>query len=125
MEFVTVADDKRETLAGGMVRSPSGNKTKWHLVSRGPMLERWAELLTRGAIVYGADNWMQALKETDLVKRHETKERFVESAARHFNQWLQGDRKEDHAAAVIFNLNGYEAMLATDRNEQKDVNATK
>lgn len=114
MEFVTKADDKRETLAGGMVRSPTGDKTLYHLVTRGPMLKRWAQLLTRGARVYGADNWMKALADTDPDKRHATKERFVESAFRHFMQFMEGDRTEDHAAAVIFNLNGYEAMLATD-----------
>jgi hypothetical protein len=38
----------------------------------------------------------------------EEMERFRESAARHFVQWMNGERDEDHAAAVVFNLNGYE-----------------
>lgn len=38
----------------------------------------------------------------------EEMERFRESAARHFFQWMRGDTDEDHAAAVVFNLNGYE-----------------
>jgi len=115
--FITKTSDTKEQLAGGMVRSTSEGKTLFHLVTRGPMLRRWAELLTRGAKVYGADNWMLALKATDPVERQKTKDRYQESAFRHFIQFMEGDRTEDHAAAVIFNLNGYEAMLATDPKE--------
>jgi hypothetical protein len=43
-----------------------------------------------------------------LATGDEELERFRASAVRHFVQWLQGATDEDHAAAVIFNLNGYE-----------------
>jgi hypothetical protein len=39
-------------------------------------------------------------------------ERFQESAARHFEQWLEGENDEDHAAAVFFNINGAEYVKA-------------
>ena len=113
-EFETKATDARIELAGGMVRSPSDGKRDYTLVRKGPLFERWVALLSRGAAVYGKNNWLLALKATDVDKRTETKERFIESAARHFEQWLAGDRSEDHAAAVIFNMNGFEAMLDTD-----------
>ena len=32
-------------------------------------------------------------------------ERAWESAFRHFMQWYNGDRDEDHGAAVFFNIN--------------------
>jgi len=118
MAFETKSDDKREQLANGMVRSPAGDKVDWTLIRKGPMYRRWAELLNRGAKIYGKNNWMQALLSTDRDAREKTKERFKESAARHFEQWLNGERDEDHAAQTLFNLNGYEAMLETDHLAQ-------
>ncbi len=112
--FETKATGEKEELANGMVRSPSGTKPNWLLVTKGPLLKRWMELLGRGAVVYGPNNWTLALTATNLAERAKTKERYRESAARHFMQWLNGDRDEDHAAGVVFNLNGYEAMLETD-----------
>jgi hypothetical protein len=34
--------------------------------------------------------------------------RFKESACRHFVQWMRGDVDEDHAAALFFNVCGFE-----------------
>lgn len=99
---------------GSMVRSPDTGKTDYALTYRGPMLRRWAELLSRGAVVYGADNWLEGLREADPAIRSRIKRRYKKSAARHFWQWMMGQRDEDHAAAVYFNLNGYEAMVWTD-----------
>lgn len=113
-EFRTESDDRRENLAGGMVRSPSDGKVDYTLVRKGPLFERWAALLARGAKVYGKNNWLLAMESTDVEARNKTKARFAESASRHFEQWLSGDRSEDHAAAVLFNLNGFEHMLDTD-----------
>lgn len=100
-EFVTKDSGQREAFASGMVRDVQTDKTLYHLVFSGPMFKRWAELLTRGAVKYGEDNWTLANGEAEL-------KRFRASAVRHFYQWLQGDTDEDHAAAVIFNINGYE-----------------
>lgn len=99
---------------GEMVRSPDTGKVDISLIFRGPMLLRWAELLTRGAANYGADNWIKGVLESDPQIRSNIKKRYKKSAARHFWQWITGDRSEDHAAAIIFNLNGYEAMRWTD-----------
>lgn len=97
-----------------MVRSPANDKTNFTLILRGVMFQRWAELLTRGAVVYGADNWLEGLREADPAKRLAIKKRYLESATRHYVQWIRGDRDEDHAAAVFFNINGYESMVWTD-----------
>lgn len=114
MIFETKDSGKRAELAGGMVRDTEDGKTDYALVYDGPMLERWAQLLTRGAVKYMQRNWMLALVEDDAAKRRATKRRFLRSAARHFAQWMSGARDEDHGAAVFFNINCYEAMLETD-----------
>ena len=69
------------------------------------MLERWAIHLTNGAKKYEKRNWMQA-------GGNEERERFRESAIRHFLQWFRGEIDEDHAAAVLFNINGVEYLDA-------------
>jgi hypothetical protein len=99
--FETKDSGERLKFASGMVRDTATDKTKYHLVFSGPMFKRWAELLTRGAVKYDEDNWMKANGPAEL-------KRFRESAVRHFIQWLDGDIDEDHAAAILFNVNGAE-----------------
>lgn len=108
-EFVTKDSGQRVEFASGMKRDVSTNKTLWHLVRSGPMYRRWAELLTRGAVKYGEDNWLLASGEAEL-------KRFKESLTRHFEQYLAGDTDEDHAAAVIFNINGMEYVKERMKN---------
>jgi hypothetical protein len=100
-KFEIKAGGERKTFDSGMQRDVDTSKIMWDLVWDGPMLERYARHLTGGAVKYSRKNWMRASTVEEL-------ERFRESAARHFAQWLMGDRSEDHAAAVIFNLNGAE-----------------
>lgn len=88
----------RQEFKGGMVRDIADNKTWWSLVYDGPMLKRWAEHLTKGARKYEKRNWMKAEGVEEL-------ERAKDSAARHFAQWMAGAVDEDHAAAVMFNIN--------------------
>lgn len=100
-EFTVKDSGKREEFSSGMVRDTANDKTNFALVFDGPMLWRWATHLTLGAGKYAKRNWMKAAGEEEY-------ERFRESAARHFAQWYRGDKDEDHAAAVIFNMNGAE-----------------
>ena len=100
-EWVTRDSGNREYYESGMQRDVTEGKTKWHLITSGPMLKRWAELLTRGAEKYSDDNWMKANSFDEYA-------RFRESAFRHFMQWYYGHDDEDHAAATMFNLNGAE-----------------
>ncbi len=112
-DFETKDSGKRLALTNGMVRDVEDGKTDYSLVFSGVMLERWAGLLTRGAVKYGSDNWLRATVSTDLEGREAVKARFKRSLLRHMVQWLRGDTDEDHAAAIIFNVNGYETMVAT------------
>lgn len=99
-KFVTKDSGKRKEFASGMVRDLNDDKPMYTLCYQ-PMFKRWAELMTRGAKKYGANNWKKAEGEEEL-------ERFKDSALRHMMQWLEGDKTEDHAAAVFFNISGCE-----------------
>lgn len=100
-EFEIKDSGERQSFASGMVRDIAEDKIDFSLALDGPMFRRYAEHLTAGAKKYAKRNWMQADGQEEL-------DRFMESAFRHFLQWYQGDRDEDHAAAVIFNINGAE-----------------
>lgn len=104
-EFEMKESGERKEFNSGMQRDEDTSKIMYDLVFDGPMLKRYAKHLTTGAYRYAPRNWMKAqtLEEMD---------RFRQSAARHFFQWMEGARDEDHMAAVIFNLNGYEYVRA-------------
>lgn len=97
--FITKDSGERQEFPTGMRRDVQSDKPRYDLVYAGPLLERWAWLLKRGAEKYGDNNWTLASTQEEL-------DRFQSSAARHFAQWMQGDQTEDHAAAIVFNLNG-------------------
>jgi len=103
-QFITKDSGKRKEFKSGMVRDTQDGKPMYTLCYQ-PMLKRWAELMTRGAIKYGRNNWQLASGEEEL-------ERFKDSALRHIYQWLEGDTSEDHAAAVFFNMSGAEYVHA-------------
>lgn len=109
-QWKTKDSGERTNFASGMTRDTSTGKINYRRLLDGPMLERWAGLLARGAEKYpdvkpGVANWTLANSVEEL-------RRFEESAFRHFIQWIRGDRDEDHAAAVIFNINGAEYVRA-------------
>lgn len=91
----------RQSFDSGMVRDTTDGKIDYSLVLDGPLFERYAAHLTKGAVKYEVRNWMKAAGQEEL-------DRFRSSAFRHFLQWYRGDTDEDHMAAVVFNLNGAE-----------------
>lgn len=99
--FLVKDSGERTVFASGMQRDVSTNKVDYSLILDGPMFDRWAEHLTKGALKYVARNWM-------LAGGKEEYDRFRQSAIRHFRQWFRGDVDEDHAAACYFNINGAE-----------------
>lgn len=99
----------RQEFSGGMVRDTTEGKTNFLNVRFGPMFRRWAEHLTKGRQKYpdpapGVPNWTLAEGVEEYL-------RAKESAARHFEAWLAGERDEDHAAGVFFNINLAEYAL--------------
>lgn len=108
--FVVKDSGERQAFDSGMVRDTSTGKAEYARVLDGPMLDRWAAHLAKGAVKYpdvapGVANWTLANGAAEL-------ERFKASAFRHFVQWMRGEVDEDHAAAVLFNINGAEYVKA-------------
>lgn len=111
-DFTLKTSGERKTFSSGMQRDVDESKVSYSLVYDGPMLQRYARHLTLGAKKYSPRNWMQASTVEEM-------ERFRDSAARHFTAWMNGERDEDHMAACIFNLNGYEYVR--DKLNAKDI----
>lgn len=105
MSFAVKDSGQRQQFDSGMVRDVTEGKTDYALVLDGPMFDRWAAHLTKGAEKYAKRNWMLASGDAEL-------QRFKESAFRHFLQWYRGETDEDHGAAVFFNINGAEHVQA-------------
>lgn len=118
MSFDVKDSGQRQHFDSGMQRDVTDGKVDYALVLDGPMFDRWAAHLTKGAEKYDKGNWLKASGDAEL-------RRFRESAFRHFVQWYRGETDEDHAAAVFFNLNGCEyvksqpadAIVATSDND--------
>ena len=103
MGFEVKDSGKRAQFAGGMVRDTDEGKLQWHRLFDGPLAERYVAHLTKGAQKYpdvepGVPNWMLAQGPEEL-------QRARQSAVRHLAQWLRGDEDEDHAMALVFNIN--------------------
>lgn len=99
----------RQEFSSGMVRDTTEGKINFLSVRFGPMFRRWADHLTKGRVKYpdvspGTPNWTLASGMEEYL-------RAKESAARHFESWLNGERDEDHAAGVFFNINLAEYVL--------------
>ena len=94
----------RTEFAGGMVRdADAGNKTDYTSVMFGPMLERWAVHCTKGRVKYpdsepGIPNWTLASSIEEWLHARG-------SLLRHLMAFLRGEQDEDHAAAIMFNVN--------------------
>jgi hypothetical protein len=99
-EFAIKDSGERQTFSTGMVRDSSKKTLRPDLIWQ-PGLIRLAEHYGKGALKYTERNWEKASTQEEL-------ERFRASAFRHFVQWFNGERDEDHMSATIFNLFGAE-----------------
>ena len=102
-KFTIKDSGKRQEFPGGAVRDTTEGKIRWDLLPI-ESLKRVAEHYTEGAKKYNDNNWKKGI----------TTERFIESAQRHFSEYLLGRafpeeeiyREEDHLSATIFNILG-------------------
>ena len=92
-EFTTKDSGSKDEFDSGYQRDSGSGKTRFDLIPYGP-LERVANLYARGAEKYGDNNWTLGAPYS----------RTYASLFRHLIQWRQGDRSEDHGAAVIWNM---------------------
>jgi len=111
-EFAIKDSGARQEFSGGMVRDTQEGKIDWLNLRFGPLYRRIAEHLTKGRLKYpdpelGVPNWT-------LARGREEALRAKQSAARHFEAWLNGETDEDHAAAVPFNINLFEYIRERD-----------
>jgi hypothetical protein len=93
---------KREEFPTGAVREPNNGRGRYDLIS--PIgLRNLAIHMERGADKYTARNWEFGLP----LSRH------LNSALRHLQNYLEGDRSEDHLSACVFNV------FAIEQNKEK------
>lgn len=123
MSFVVKDSGERQQFSSGSVRDVTTGKTDWSRVADGPMLQRWAEHLTRAEPKYpdvapGVANWT-------LIETDEEYWRYKKAAFRHFMQWFNDEADEDHASAVYFNINGVELIKDKQRAVVADPRAMK
>lgn len=122
--FETKDSGQRQEFASGMVRDLQDGKPRFDLLLpdgvpyEDQMLTRWARLMERGQSKYGERNWEKAEGQEELA-------RAKASAMRHFMQWMMGEKDEDHAAAVMFNITEAEhvTLKLEARKTPKNVNA--
>ena len=94
-EFVTKDSGARQEFPTGARRDTGTGKGRYDLVPS-CCIARLAKLYERGAAKYGDFNWSKGIPSS----------RYAESGMRHFYQYLDGDRTEDHLSAVAFNVFG-------------------
>ena len=115
MDYETKDSGERVEYASGMTRDIQDGKPDFSLLLADvpyseQMLTRWAKLMERGAVKYGRRNWQKARTDEEI-------ERFKASAFRHFVQWITDENDEDHAAAVMFNINAAEFVKTKQKQE--------
>jgi len=94
-DFVTKDSGQRQNFTSGAVRDTQTGKGRYDLLS--PLtIKRLAQLYERGAIKYEPRNWEKGIPIS----------RYVDSGIRHFFNYLEGERTEDHPAAVMWNAGG-------------------
>jgi hypothetical protein len=91
--FETKDSGQRRHFDTGARRDVDTGKGRYDLISP-LMVRRLAQLMERGAVKYGPDNWLLGMPLRQ----------YLNSAFRHLEQVLEGAEDEDHEAAVIFNM---------------------
>jgi hypothetical protein len=88
----TPDDSKREIFPSGAVRDCAAGKSRPDLIS--PFAwERIGDCLQKGAEKYGEHNWTLGIPIS----------RCMASLHRHLMKYMQGDKSEDHLAALVVN----------------------
>lgn len=105
-EFVTLDSGKREEFNTGSRRDTQDGKPRYDLIPVSS-LKRLAGLYARGADKYGDHNWAKGQPFS----------RTLASLLRHVYAWQEGERTEDHLAAVAWGA--FALMYYEDRIEAK------
>lgn len=108
-DFETRASGKTDAWESGTIRDTSEGKPRYDLIPTEP-LRRLAMLYYRGGELYGDHNWANGSPCS----------RFLSSAMRHLEQARNGEKDEDHWAAVIWNVMGIMHFEGTSWNDLYD-----
>lgn len=108
MSTVPASGAKRQWNSGAQ-RDDATGKPRPDLIPTKALL-RWGKRMGDGAEHYGARNWEKGIPSSC----------FVESGMRHLVQWMDGDRTEDHLAAVLFNVG---ALIHNEGGEYDDLSS--
>lgn len=93
--YVVKDSGKRKEFATGAVRDASFGKGRFDLIPAYPLF-RLAKLYEAGSLKYAERNWEKGIPTG----------RFMDSGFRHLMNYQNGDRSEDHLAAVLWNICG-------------------
>ena len=108
-EFKIKDSGERKQFESGMVRDITEGKTDYTLIMDGPMFDRWAVHLTKGAKKYAKRNWMKANGDADnhvmLIEDNRygffsTKSPVVREALADMDAWLTRIVADTSAAAL-------------------------
>ena len=91
----------RQSFESGAVRDIQAGKGRFDLITPVALM-RLARHYEHGAVKYGDSNWTKGIPVM----------RFLDSAIRHLNNYVNGDRSEDHLAAAAWNC--FSAMHTED-----------
>lgn len=107
-DFVTLDSGEKAVHSDGVQRDTTKGKTKFTLMfphgvpKRDQLIVRIAELYTRGGDKYGDRNWENSSSEETLAHH-------LDALWRHFMEfYFDEPSPEDHAAAVVWNINAVE-----------------
>ncbi len=100
-----MTEDKNRKFTTGAQRDSGDNKLRMSLVP-GDELERVMQRYLDGAEKYGENNWTKGMPLSV----------YYDSAMRHLLSWWECDDKEDHAAAVVWNIM---CAMWTEKNKKR------
>ena len=86
-------NDNNRQFETGAQRDTSDSKLRMSLMPQ-QELKRVMKRFLDGAEKYGENNWMKGMPLSV----------YFDCAHRHLDAWWRGDDKEDHAAAVVWNM---------------------
>jgi len=93
MQKILIMEEKNRQFATGAQRDTSEDKLRMSLIPQ-QELKRVMKRYLDGAEKYGENNWMRGMPLSV----------YYDCAHRHLDAWWRGDDKEDHAAAVVWNM---------------------
>ena len=111
MNYKLKDSGKRKHFETGAMRENASGKGRYDLISP-IMLKRLAIIMEKGALKYTDRNWEKGMPL----------HRYIDSALRHINQYLEGFIDEDHLSQAIFNLMACihtEEMIKRDKISKK------